>query len=178
VRADWVERHPKAAVALLKGLIEAQMWLDQPQNKSEAAEILSSRKWTNMPRQVLEASLKGQLTIGPDHTPVNDPSLGPLYWQSSRGVISYPYKSLTLWFLIESLRWKFYPGIVDSIESARTLNNRVTREDLWRQAALALGVPASDIPSGSSRGKEIFFDGKVYDPANPQAYLDSLIIKR
>jgi len=178
VRAEWVERHPKAAVALLKGLIEAQMWLDQPQNKSEAAEILSSRKWTNMPRQVLEASLKGQLTIGPDHTPVNDPSLGPLYWQSSRGVISYPYKSLTLWFLIESLRWKFYPGIVDSIESARTLNNRVTREDLWRQAALALGVPASDIPSGSSRGKEIFFDGKVYDPANPQAYLDSLKIKR
>ena len=108
----------------------------------------------------------------------DDPSLGPLYWQSSRGVISYPYKSLTLWFLIESLRWKFYPGIVDSIESARTLNNRVTREDLWRQAALELGVAASDIPSGSSRGKEIFFDGKVYDSANPQAYLDSLKIKR
>ena len=37
VRSDWVEKHPKATVALLKGLIEAQMWLDKPENKEEAA---------------------------------------------------------------------------------------------------------------------------------------------
>jgi bicarbonate transport system substrate-binding protein len=39
-------------------------------------------------------------------------------------------------------------------------------------------VPAKDIPSGSSRGKETFFDGIVYDPENPQTYLDSLKIKK
>ena len=36
--------------------------------------------------------------------------MGPLFWNSPRGVISYPYKSLTLWFLLESMRWKFYPA--------------------------------------------------------------------
>jgi bicarbonate transport system substrate-binding protein len=41
-----------------------------------------------------------------------------------------------------------------------------------------VGVPDKDIPSGSSRGKETFFNGIVYDPENPQAYLDSLKIKR
>jgi nitrate/nitrite transport system substrate-binding protein len=30
---------------------------------------------------------------------------------------------------------------------------------------------------GDSRGVETFFDGKIFDPANPQAYLDSLSIK-
>ena len=178
VRADWVDQHPKAAVALLKGLIEAQMWLDKPENKSEAAEILSSRKWYNVPKPVLEQSLKGEYKIGANGTPVNDPKLGPLYWNSPRGVISYPYKSLTLWFLVESLRWKFYPGTVDTIEQAKAINDKVTREDLWRQAAQAVGVPAKEIPTGSSRGKEIFFDGTVYDPENPQAYLSSLKIKR
>ena len=178
VRSDWVDKYPKAAVALLKGLIEAQMWLDKPENKDEAAKILSSRKWYNMPLPVLQKALKGQYKIGARGTPETDPKLGPLYWSSDRGVISYPYKSLTLWFLLESMRWKFFPGTVDTIEQARAINDKVTREDLWKQAAKAVGVPAKDIPSGSSRGKETFFDGIVYDPENPQAYLDSLKIKK
>ncbi len=177
VRADWVDKNPKAAVALLKGLIEAQMWLDKRENKDEAAQILSSRKWFNAPLPVLQESLKGQVRIGAAGTPANDPKMGPLYWASDRGTISYPYKSLTLWFLLESLRWKFYPGTVDTIEQAKAINDKVTREDLWRQAAREVGVPEKDIPSTSSRGKETFFDGVVYDPENPQAYLNALKIK-
>jgi bicarbonate transport system substrate-binding protein len=177
VRSDWVDKNPKAAVALLKGLIEAQMWLDKPENKPEAAAILSSRKWYNVPEDVLKASLSGEYAIGANAEPVRDPKLGPLYWNSDRGVISYPYKSLTLWFLIESLRWKFYPGTVDSIEQAKAINDKSVRDDLWLKAAKELGLPAKDIPTSPSRGKETFFDGTVYDPANPQAYLDSLKIK-
>ncbi len=44
--------------------------------------------------------------------------------------------------------------------------------------ATALGVAAADIPASKSRGKETFFDGKVFDPENPSAYLKSLSIKR
>ena len=178
VRADWVDKNPKAAIALLKGLIEAQMWLDKPENKDEAAKILSSRKWYNMPLPVLQESLKGQYRIGAAGTPETNPAMGPLYWASDRGVISYPYKSLTLWFLLESMRWKFFPGTLDSIDQAKVINDKVTREDLWKQAAREVGVPANQIPTGSSRGKETFFDGVVYDPENPQAYLAALKIKK
>ena len=177
VRSDWVDKNPKAGVALLKGLIEAQIWLDKPENKDEAAEILSSRKWYNVPLPVLQQSLKGQTKIGAKGTPASDPKMGPLYWSSDRGVISYPYKSLTLWFLLESLRWKFYPGTVDTIQQAQAINDKVVRDDIWLKAAKELGLPATDIPTSPSRGKETFFDGTVYDPANPQAYLDSLKIK-
>jgi nitrate/nitrite transport system substrate-binding protein len=38
-------------------------------------------------------------------------------------------------------------------------------------------VAAKDIPTSTSRGVEKFFDGKVFDPANPKKYLDSLEIK-
>ena len=47
-----------------------------------------------------------------------------------------------------------------------------------KEAAKALGVAAADIPASTSRGKETFFDGKVFDPENPAAYLKSLSIKR
>ncbi len=56
--------------------------------------------------------------------------------------------------------------------------NKVNREDLWREAAKTLSVAAADIPASPSRGKETFFDGKVFDPADPAAYLKSLSIKR
>jgi len=54
----------------------------------------------------------------------------------------------------------------------------VNREDLWREAAQELGVPTAEIPQSTSRGVETFFDGKVFDPAKPEAYLASLAIKR
>ncbi|MDM7938397.1 MAG: CmpA/NrtA family ABC transporter substrate-binding protein [Cyanobium sp. CZS 48M] len=178
VRADWVDKHPKAAVALLKGLMESQQWADKAENKTALAQMLSSRAYFNTPAAVLEPALKAEYKLGADLKPSNDPKLGPLYWNSDRGVISYPYKSLSLWFLVESLRWKFHPGKLDTIDQAKALVDKVNREDLWRQAATELGLPAGDIPKGSSRGKETFFDGIVFDPENPQAYLDSLKIKR
>jgi nitrate/nitrite transport system substrate-binding protein len=74
----------------------------------------------------------------------------------------------------EDIRWgKFEPAT-----DIRALVDKVNRADLWREAAKALGVPADQIPAGDSRGKETFFDGKVFDPADPQAYLASLAIKR
>ena len=87
---------------------------------------------------------------------------------------SYPFKSHDLWFVTEDIRWgKFEPGT-----DTKALVNKVNREDLWRDAAKALSLPASDIPASPSRGKETFFDGKVFDPDNPGAYLKSLSIKR
>jgi nitrate/nitrite transport system substrate-binding protein len=60
----------------------------------------------------------------------------------------------------------------------RALVDRVNREDLWREAAKQLSVPAADVPASPSRGRETFFDGKVFDPDDHMAYLRSLPIKR
>jgi bicarbonate transport system substrate-binding protein len=66
----------------------------------------------------------------------------------------------------------------ETLTTASALIDKVNREDLWKAAATELGVPAADIPTSTSRGVEKFFDGKTFDPANPQAYLDSLEIKK
>jgi nitrate/nitrite transport system substrate-binding protein len=87
---------------------------------------------------------------------------------------SYPFQSHDLWFMTEDIRWgKYEPGF-----DSKALIGKVNREDLWKDAAKELGVAAADIPTSTSRGKETFFDGKVFDPENPAAYLKSLSIKR
>src|SRR3979490_1949563 len=87
---------------------------------------------------------------------------------------SYPFNSHDLWFVTEDIRW----GKFEPTTDAKALVEKGNREDLWRTAAKELSVPASDIPASPSRGKETFFDGKVFDPANPSAYLNSLSINR
>ena len=70
--------------------------------------------------------------------------------------------------------------VADMVKEAdiKKLVDQVNREDMWRTAAKAIGVKAADIPASTSRGKETFFDGKVFDPEAPEAYLKSLDIKR
>ena len=93
------------------------------------------------------------------------------YWSDHA---SYPFQSHDLWFLTEDIRWgKFEPGY-----DTKALIDKVNREDLWREPPRSSAFAAADIPTSTSRGKETFFDGKVFDPDNPVAYLKSLSIKR
>ena len=54
----------------------------------------------------------------------------------------------------------------------------MNREDIWKEAAKELGIPAADIPTSTSRGVEEFFDGVKFDPEKPEEYLKSLKIKK
>ena len=170
LRADFVDKHPKAAKALLMAVMEAQMWCDKAENREEVAAICAKRQWINVPVADVTDRMKGKFDYGTGRVEENSPHIMK-YW---RDFASYPFKSHDQWFITEDIRWgKFEPGT-----DVKALVDKVNREDLWREAAKELGVPAEQIPASTSRGKETFFDGKVFDPENPTAYLASLDIKR
>ncbi|MCT7984540.1 ABC transporter substrate-binding protein [Laspinema sp. A4] len=176
IRADWVDKNPKATKALLKGLMEAQQWCDRAENHGELASILSTANYFNVPSSVVEGAFSGNYKLGDNLAPISERTKATLYWKDEKGSVSYPYKSHDLWFLTESVRWGFLPP--ETLTNAKQLIDQVNREDIWKEAAREAGISESDIPTNTSRGVERFFDGKVFDPANPQAYLDSLSIKR
>jgi len=170
MRADWVDKHPNAAKALLMAVQESQIWCDEPQNRAELAQIVSGRQWINCPVADILPRLQGRFDYGTGKIVENSPHTMK-FWKDDA---SYPYRSHELWFLVEGVRWgKFKGG-----EDLTRLVAKVNREDLWREAAKALGVPATQIPKSTSRGVETFFDGKRFDPNDPQAYLASLAIKK
>jgi nitrate/nitrite transport system substrate-binding protein len=170
MRADWVDRNPKSAVALLMAIQEAAMWADKDENRQEVAELISRRSWLNCPVTDIEARLKGKYDYGTGRVVEKSPSIMK-FWRDNA---SYPYQSHDLWFLTENVRWGKFTGK----EDFKALIAKVNREDLWRAAAKELKLPAAQIPKTTSRGVEKFFDGKTFDPANPSAYLSSLAIKR
>jgi nitrate/nitrite transport system substrate-binding protein len=170
MRADWVDAHPKAAKALLMAVQEAAQWCDRNENKQEMCEIVAKREWFKVPVQDIVGRAQGRIDYGTGKRVEQSPLLMK-FW---RDHASYPFQSHDLWFLTEDQRWGHLPANLDT----KALIAKVNREDLWRDAAKTLGVPAEQIPSSPSRGKETFFDAKVFDPENPAAYLAGLAIKR
>ncbi|MFK3781170.1 CmpA/NrtA family ABC transporter substrate-binding protein [Agrobacterium sp. NPDC089420] len=167
MRADWVEKNPNATKALLMAVMEAQQWCDEMANKEEMSTLLGKRQWFNVPPKDVLGRLKGNINYGNGRITENT-GLQMKFWQDHA---SYPFRSHDSWFIAENIRWgKFAPDT-----DVKALVAKVNREDIWREAAKDLGI--ADLPASTSRGKETFFDGKVFDPENPSAYLESLSIK-
>jgi nitrate/nitrite transport system substrate-binding protein len=171
MRAAFVDKNPKASQAILMAVMEAQQWCEKPENAAEVAVICGRRQWINCPVADIQDRVRGKFDYGLPGKVVEKHPQMMRYWND---FASYPFQSHDLWFITEDIRWgKFEPGV-----DAKGLIQKVNREDMWREAAKALSIPASQIPTSTSRGKETFFDGKVFDPENPAAYLKSLAIKR
>jgi nitrate/nitrite transport system substrate-binding protein len=170
MRADWVDKHPKAAQALTAAIIEAQQWCDKPENKEELVKIVSDAKWFKVPAADILGPLKGDVNYGDSRAPIKAFPNAMKFWADNA---SYPYQSHDLWFLTENIRWGNIPANTDT----KALVKKVNREDIWRAAAKQAGVKEAEIPTKTSRGVETFFDGVTFDPEKPEEYLKSLKIK-
>jgi nitrate/nitrite transport system substrate-binding protein len=170
MRQDWVDKNPNATQALLMAIMEAQQWCDQAENKEEMCKICADRKYFNVAVADILERAKGNIDYGDGRKEQNF-AYRMKYWEDNA---SYPYKSHDTWFLTEEIRWGYLPKDT----KVKEIVDQVNREDLWKQAAKALGVAAAEIPASSSRGVETFFDGVKFDSEKPEEYLKSLQIKK
>jgi nitrate/nitrite transport system substrate-binding protein len=171
LRADFVDKNPNAAKALLMAVMEAQQWCEKMENREETAAICAKRQWINVPVEDVTDRMKGKFDYGIAGKVVENSPHQMRFWKDHA---SYPFQSHDQWFITEDIRW----GKYDAGTDAKAMIAKVNREDIWMDAAKTLGVAAADIPASKSRGVEKFFDGKTFDPENPAAYLKSLSIKR
>jgi nitrate/nitrite transport system substrate-binding protein len=171
MRADWVDKNPKAAKAILMAVQEAQQWCDKSENQEEMCKIVAGPKWFDVPVADILGRIQGKIDYGDGRTETAYPN-SMKFWANNT---SYPYQSHDLWFLTENMRWGNIP--TDFVK-AKEMIKKVNREDMWKAAATALKVDAAQIPTSTSRGVETFFDGVKFDPEKPEEYLKSLKIKK
>lgn len=171
MRADWVDKNPKAAKAILMAVQEAQQWCAKTENKEEMANLVAKREWLKVPVKDILGRFQGKYDYGDGRVEDYSNTLVMKFWRDNA---SYPYKSHDTWFLTENIRWGYIPADTDLKKTVDAVN----REDLWREAAKALSVADAEIPKSPSRGVETFFDGVKFDSEDPQAYLKSLKIKK
>lgn len=186
VRADWAESHPATLRALVRALLKAAAWSDQADNRAELGALLAGRDYLAAPVEVVSQSLVGSPDYSP-HEP-GEPSLDYIIFH--RYAASFPWRSHAVWFLTQMLRWG---QIDDAVDIAGTAD-AVYRPDLFRAAA-ALGVPSplveekvegahaspwllDEATTPIPMAPDLFFDGRLFDWAQPQRYATGFEIRR
>ncbi len=184
VTRAWADANPNTHEALLAALLEACAWLDASQeNRIDVCRLLSLGRYVNAPRDVLEASLTGNLHFSPSDPPQTRPDFNVFH----RYAANFPWRSHALWYLVQMQRWGLLAGDIDLDQVVQA----AYRPEPYRRAAERLGMPAAEVDfkrdgvhpedwvlgSGSNSvhmGPDWFLDNRIFDPRNLKGYLAGL----
>lgn len=162
VRADWAEQNPASHQALLRALLRAAAWVDNPANRTELITLLSRPEYLGLPPETLAKGLETGRHVFHRHT------------------ANFPWQSHALWLLTQMYRW----GQINQAMNMKEVAEQVYRADLYREAAAALSIPCPVINckvegenennwqlDGMELGPDRFFDRRAFDPGQLLSYL-------
>jgi nitrate/nitrite transport system substrate-binding protein len=168
VSRDWAEAHPWTHQAVLRALINAACWLDAPEHREEAADILANPRYVGVDAEVVALSLPGAETAG------QPPYSVSRFFAHAAG---FPWRSHAVWILTQMYRW----GQIEHVADIRAVVESVYRCDLYREVARELGLPAPlidykcegehtaewtlrEATQPIEMGADCFFDHQPFDP--------------
>ncbi|MBC2730511.1 CmpA/NrtA family ABC transporter substrate-binding protein [Thiobacillus sp.] len=163
--AAFAKHHPNTARAMVMALLEAARYIDQPENRSEVARLISAEAYVNAPLSVIEDRFLGKYADGLGKT-WDEPNTMRFY---NEGRTPFPYLSDGMWFLTQHKRWGLLKAHPDYLAIARQIN----QIELYTQAATQTGTP---LPESDMR-TSCLMDGTVWDGRNPVEYADNFEIK-
>ncbi len=162
--AEFAEKNPKTVKAVLKGLHEASVWLDDLSNRPEQCEIVSKASYVNCPKEIILGRLLGDLDYG-DGRKAKDEV--PMHF--SRRNCNYPQAKYVKWWLSQFRRWGMVTGRPDYDGIAAA----VLRSDLYEEAMKEIGYEHG----GKDNSPETLFDRVLFDPTRPEEYAQSFAVK-
>jgi two-component system, oxyanion-binding sensor len=167
VPRDWAESRPAMLQALLRALLKAARYCDNPANAETIAATLAQPRYLDMPPDLLRRSL-------PDSEPPTPRLPRSTFFANAA---TFPWRSHALWFLGQMARW----GLIPEDADRRAMADATYRPDLYAAAAeaISLSVPirtkkaegahstpwlAAARPTPIAMGSDLFCDGAVFDP--------------
>ena len=157
---EFVTTMPNTYRALLKAIINATAIARAPQNRKQIAEAIAPANYLNQPVTVVEQVLTGTFADG----------LGNVRKVPDRiDFDPFPWHSFAIWILTQMKRWGQIKGDVDYAKVAREVFLATDAVGLMKEAGL---TP----PTSTSKGFSVM--KKAFDPAKPEAYVQSFAIRR
>jgi nitrate/nitrite transport system ATP-binding protein len=166
VKEAWAEQYPQTHLALVKALLQACMYCDDPANRDEIVKLLSKPEYVGTSPESLRPGFIDAFDRGTDEAPQMLRRFHQFYVDKS----ICPNRFEGLWILTQLARW----GVTTFPKNWVEILERVRRVDLYGQAARELGLPDQEPDSHPIT----LFDGKVFNPNDPIGYLNDLEIRQ
>jgi bicarbonate transport system ATP-binding protein len=165
VREDWAMRYPNTHIALVKALLEACHYCDQPQHREEIRHLLARPEYLGMDVRYIYLGEPGKLTCE-----LNQPEYAHHRFYGEG--LNRPSRTEHLWIMTQLARWGDVPFPRNWLE----ILERVCRVNVFTIAARELGLLGT---AQTSRSPIRLFDGSEFTSnQDPIDYLNHLAIKR
>ena len=161
--AEFIQKNPNTFIALYRAVLTAAAMAREARNRELIAKVISPQAYLNQPETVVAQVLTGKFADGLGNVKVvpDRADFDPMPWQS-----------MAVWMLTQMKRWGYLKGDVDFRAVAEKVF--LLTDAKKQMKALDQAVP-EDKAGGYPKFKIM---GKEFDPAKPQAYIDSFAIKR
>ncbi|WP_417807562.1 ABC transporter substrate-binding protein [Thioclava sp.] len=176
VRTDWAETEPDLLGRLMRAVWRAGRWLSKPESQTTVAEILSRKSYLDVPAELIDRALSGQLTVSGR----GEQRQVARFLEFHAGAATFPWRSQAKWIAAQ-LGHAHQPGATVALDDVA----RVFRSDLHRRHLVGAGIDlpgASEKLEGSIRHPtsvasahgalcllpDMFFDGRIFDPSAPE----------
>lgn len=161
VNKEFSETRRDELKAVMKAVLEASVWLDDLNNRKQAAAVIGKQAYVNAPPEVIEARLLGKYDLGCDqsHEYTDD------YMLFHRGgQVNYPRKSHGIWFMAQYLRF----GYLQQAPDYKAVADKLVLQDLYVDVAKSMNIA---IPDDDMKPFTVELDKSVFDPAKPDLAL-------
>jgi len=165
VRQSWSEKNPTVLAALIRAHFRAAEFIEDPQNRAEAARILAQPERIGVDADVIQRTLDGRLKISPDGT-MRESSR---YLLVGREGALRPDPVQAAWLYAQMVRW----GQASISPEALDVAMAVFRPDLYDAA---LGLDGSARKAGSDAIGA--FAGPAFDASDIAGHLAAFKIGR
>jgi nitrate/nitrite transport system substrate-binding protein len=148
--------------AVMRAVLEASMWLDVPESRQRAAEVVGRQAYVNAPASVIDARLMGRYDLGCDlgQQVYRDDAM--LFYNG--GQANFPRKAHGIWFMSQYVRFGY---LKEAPEYAR-IADLLIYQDRYREVAREMGIP---LPDDDMRPFTLQLDNVTFDPNDPAGSL-------
>jgi nitrate/nitrite transport system substrate-binding protein len=160
VSDEFIKQNPNTFAALYRSVLNAAAMARQPKDRELIAKVIAPAAYLNQPEAVLQQVLTGRFADG----------LGNVRNVPERTDFDpVPWYSMAVWIMTQMKRWGYLKGDV---------NYRAVAEKVFMLTDARKHMKELQMSAPDNGYRKFTVMGKEFDPADPDAYVDSFSIRK
>ena len=158
VNERFAAEHEDTLADVMAAVLQASKWLDDLDNRAEAAPTIGGAAYVNAPAEDIKGRLLGEYDLGA--------GLGAKRYEGTQmtffrdGKVNAPRTAHAVWYLAQYQRF----GLLKEPPPYAELAEKILLRDLYERVAQKEGIA---VPDDDMAPFEIKLDGVTFDPAKP-----------